>query len=857
MAGFSDEELQASIDRFLERQLAVPTTSSGSRDVVALRDSIFAMLTAALLLRPDSYFYVLYLAKNKLQALVIDQLADLQDIIEAAPNSTRQAKPIGSTADLVAARAATLELGAGLNTRRGGVRGSIGPAVERFRRSISRFVSTELTKNVVDGSDVIETGPEIRTTIGTAWARCVERQAKIQELVDRLQRALTDYESISLPEKAVRDLVGRIQDRLQELETILVGPAAIASSREAMLDLLTARTLLTRASGFRNPEVVLAPKKGDPVSGELVDSSGDEASLTGYITAPFNYGPDSTLELELSGVPVSIALPGYSNAELRSQELTFPSGPTNPSDIRVFVNLGTTVLVTSASLFSGGNTPPWSTGSDAADKLDSLLSPSGVGVSWDSETNQLVFRSSSTTDSSALSFLADTSNEASFVDWAFGTQRRIARATPVSIEAVIEALASQHPALGAETVVWAPPVSFGGAITGLFEEDSLVWEILDSGDDAVGSLTARTITSPIKNFEGLGIRSGMYIVVTAPTSETFEILSVDGNVLTVQGLPESAVLTYYIGEYRPWLAEARVELVDPVRPANTGYYRISDVAPARYGLDRPLPEPLASNVVVSVYQRSLRIYSRGTTTTSTLEVVGGGAPFGLTGTSTASLSTLQLSGGDLLLRGVREGDLIELTDPIGSPIELVVTEVTPHTVSFADDPLPYQAGSWGYVIRSRRAAAFAAMQEGLEDYQGTGSYLRFSDVDLLVSRLINGARYTGEISSGIWDYSVDLGDLLSILQDYLVPREILMDKIIDTMREQGFDRAVDLFLSGQIVELFTMDHDGVSYATWLTRKAANAAREVAPVSKAARSDLVGGGTRVVGSSLVPYDPQSD
>ena len=39
-------------------------------------------------------------------------------------------------------------------------------------------------------------------------------------------------------------------------------------------------------------------------------------------------------------------------------------------------------------------------------------------------------------------------------------------------------------------------------------------------------------------------------------------------------------------------------------------------------------------------------------------------------------------------------------------------------------------------------------------------------------------------------------------------------------------------------EFFAMDPEGVSYATWLTSNAARAAREVAPVSKLAKSQNI-------------------
>ena len=69
MAGYTSDEVQAAIDKFLLGAVSVPKTHLNSRDVVAARDDVYALLTTALLLRPNVYFYVIWLAKNKLEAL--------------------------------------------------------------------------------------------------------------------------------------------------------------------------------------------------------------------------------------------------------------------------------------------------------------------------------------------------------------------------------------------------------------------------------------------------------------------------------------------------------------------------------------------------------------------------------------------------------------------------------------------------------------------------------------------------------------------------------------------------------------------------------------------------------------------
>ena len=65
MAGYTSEEVQAVIDSFLLGTVSTPSTSLNVRNTLSARDDIYALLTTTLLMRPDTYFYVILLAKNR------------------------------------------------------------------------------------------------------------------------------------------------------------------------------------------------------------------------------------------------------------------------------------------------------------------------------------------------------------------------------------------------------------------------------------------------------------------------------------------------------------------------------------------------------------------------------------------------------------------------------------------------------------------------------------------------------------------------------------------------------------------------------------------------------------------------
>lgn len=63
-----------------------------------------------------------------------------------------------------------------------------------------------------------------------------------------------------------------------------------------------------------------------------------------------------------------------------------------------------------------------------------------------------------------------------------------------------------------------------------------------------------------------------------------------------------------------------------------------------------------------------------------------------------------------------------------------------------------------------------------------------------------------------------------------------LNTILRSLREKGAERAVDILLEGNFTEFFSLDVDGVSYATHMLKSAREVAREDMPVRKVGRSD---------------------
>lgn len=853
---FTAEEVEAAVEQFLLSAISVPTTKTGARDVLTLKTGVYDLLTTALLLRPESYFYVIYLARNRLAGLLQQQIDDLTSITGIAPNSTRPAKKINSTTDLANAQAALLDLTAGLNSRTSGVRGSLGPSVDRFSRSVSGFVSGELTKNVVVAGNVTPTGEEIRSTISATWSRAIVQHEHIVELATNIANALSALESVKLPESSIRDIVGRISSRLGDIKTTMEGDAAIAQSRKSMLDLLTMRTLVTKASTFTNPELVLMPLRGDSNLISFIDSPGVEASISGNINGPYNYDPASSLALSVNGSPVSVTLPRGtkgSRAELRSKVLSPWVIPTPGDQIAFAVNRATLASVILAA---------YANGPAAAIALNAGLSAT-MAVTWDAGTSQLVFQSKNPGDTSHLRLLFDTSIRIGGRDWAFPITDVVmteVAGQPVPASEIIQAIATQTTlvsAANAETIL----ATFTGQRTATGGEEAILWNRLDSNNDLVSTGVA-AVTSPSRNFELLGVKPGMALHTTAPTAVDYAITAVSGNSLTLDPAPPAGTLTYYLGpDYRTLPDGARVQLTSGGDRNNSGFYRVAAGGGqvARVLLDRNIFSA-DSKLIATVATRLLSLTARGTTTSSgigTTTPSPGATALGLTitaGETRPQLTILQLQGaGDFLLRNVRAGDVITLTSPTSLIYNANVVGDTSSQLT-TDGGVPYEAGSWTFIVSSARSGAYVELQTASNVWLASAYVVGFNTLDTLVGRLIRGARYTGDIMAGLVGYATALATYQDEARDYVVPREQTIDNVVRTMREQGFDRALDLFLTLDVGTLFTMDDDGVSYATWLVRTSATAAREVVPVSKLGRGQQIIQEWRNVSFQPNPFEP---
>lgn len=824
MPGFTSEEVQATIDKFLLGTVSVANTSLGTRDVVAAREDIFALLTTTLLLRPESYFYIIGLARNRLESLRREQQAALDFILDSSTASAlkRRGKPVTSTVELTNARAALLNINAGINETNGSRTRSLGPEVDRFRRSVSRFVEESLVPNVVESGTPTETAGELRVRIEEVWAEVVTRDAEIRVLCTAIQDALAALSAAQLPQKAVQGIVSRMETRLDELTTALEEDVDVSIHRESMLELLTMRTLLTRVSSFRDPQQLLAPLPGDGTQVSGVTGT-TPAALTGTISGPFNVDPTALLDFE-SGAPVvpsSIALSQYSNAESRSAEIVYPITFPLVADLQLRVD---GVLYPAGSFSLATYLFPATFLAAVQLYLTTNVIPATAFLSGPA----VVIRSNSFADISSVEVLATTAGHRAFL--ALTGFERVAVCRPVEAASIIAdgvpfpgvRLTESRTEYGNVSATTAP-----GAVL----ECAKAVGLLDT------SMGGRTFTAAV-SLEGAGVRVRDAMQIG---TQLVAVVAVTGAVVTVSEdivAPNiGPAVAFRIGvDFTTTPAGSRVLVTSTGVPLNTGPYRVIAGAVGQLTVDRPFAA--VGDAVSAVVVRSLLVaHAPGATVSDGITAwppSAGAIAVGYVPSPTqvqAGFSTLLFTGIDLLARGVSTGDqLVVNTTPTTTTTAVSAVALDTAVVSPA---VPYFTGSLSYRLESARYLSWAALVADVAAFIATTT---FKAADFAVTRLLTGAAPTPLLSVG---GPIDLyrADILALdaIQSYEVPFERVMDNILRMLVEQGFDRAADLLTTLQIEEMFSMHVDGVSYSTNLVREASEVTRQVAPQSRFAKS----------------------
>ena len=819
---YTTEELEAIVDSYLLTKVEVPRFDSQTRNTLAVRDAVYDLLTAALFLKPDALFYVVWLAKNRATGSLDAELALIDAIIDAASKlDDRAVYKVEAVTDLTRAEAALLELNGVMNSSTG-LKNAAVPAVQKFRSSIEAFARTELQKNVVDGGDVVETPDELRALIYTKWQDARALRVTNRAEVTAVTNALASFEGVRLQTRILARIVSKMRTRLAEIKTVMQGDSAIEQSREAFLELLAQRTLLTKAASFKTPQRIV-------FSGRLtlLDSPGTPPTISGAaFSAPFMHRADAGFSVQTEDVvECEVTFGRDTRAALRSIPLlSFPLA------LATLLPPATISLIRDSAMapasFTFGADPV--SGLALAAAIQAGLSLAADEVVWDALNSELVIYGGDGLESYA-ELVVTTAAEANFVAAAYPGVPLAAEATPSDVAFVAETLALAASGAAARAAVF----DAGAGPLGRFQGISSGSSVYSSGAMGFADLVSTTQWENADvDLVALGVRPGDVLLVGLTT---LVITSVAATSFTT----ESTVLApgtygFNTGADLRGIPVGAAVRISAERP-DGGDYRVVAPLPGDLGNQLRLDRALNSvDVGFEVSDHRVGFRGRTTAVSSTLEILDATTPpptpglaaMGHVGSGPVHAEVTRASSGtDLLLAGVRVGDKVTL-DPAGVR---EVAAIGPYYL----DMIPGVLAPLTQAATVERPAhiAFDAMVAALA---AAGTEADPAALDLVVARLIRGARYTPQAAAVLNAHRAYLAALRAALAAFQVAKEKSIDFVARTMEEQGMDRALDLFLGLNFTTLFGLEPDAVSYSTNFVRRAAETTRAVAPASKGAR-----------------------
>lgn len=310
MADYSKAELLNEVSKVFRAGLD-PGRDGGTLNTATEYQQLLEMSSITFLFQPDSVFYIARLAANRLNGILLQEVAVLEDILVSLDDLSQIGAPVRDTATLSNAKTAVLSLDAAQSvTNR--------PESQRFSRQMDIFAE-QLKKNLVSVERrglFVRPREEARDLIQANLLTLSELHTRLLAQIFALRDALTDFLSLDLPSMVSASVLSVISDRLQSTIDELNSTSDInniAASRRLFLETLANKISVKILSTFTDPTEFKfrGPQRPIPSTmkhlGQVVGQGTPASVLTS--AGPWALPISSPLVLSVSGgTPVSIDL---------------------------------------------------------------------------------------------------------------------------------------------------------------------------------------------------------------------------------------------------------------------------------------------------------------------------------------------------------------------------------------------------------------------------------------------------------------------------------------------------------------------------------------------------------------------
>src|SRR6478735_5100789 len=295
MANYTNDEIQAAVEKIIRSTVRHPLGSLGERQVNVSFNDLQEAASGVYILNYNAPYYTLYLGVTRLLDALQVQASTIAELIDAVQATKRPVTPVKDLTNLANARAALEELQSAVSARSQGFNDiQAVPAFRRYAANLDAFLETQ-SPNIkakdtlgingliqgVEGADasdgsnadtqtngqvngsfaIVDTPAGARGKIPSLVTTMKQQQDELVRRVELLAGAMEDFGKLNLPQLAAQGVITRAREVLSQHYADLAAldeNTRLAKLRDVALDLIAQRPLVERYGAGLAPSQYVA-----------------------------------------------------------------------------------------------------------------------------------------------------------------------------------------------------------------------------------------------------------------------------------------------------------------------------------------------------------------------------------------------------------------------------------------------------------------------------------------------------------------------------------------------------------------------------------------------------------------------
>jgi len=246
MAGYTDSEIEAAVERFVKSSISVERDPLGPIDADSNFNEVVQLISSTLIFDPNAIFYLIYLVTNRLNKDVEQAVEYVEDVEQAIREMGRRTTEVTRTTLLGDAAAALLDVDRILTDKEV----ISAQSFNRYVSSLERFTEASLAPNIRSGGEIIRPPQKARAAsistlslLDALWSDILGRVDQLDEILDEFNGLDLAVKTAQSSVRKVRSDIRDLQDTFEDTETTKDGK--IAETRDAYLRLAAGKAVLT------------------------------------------------------------------------------------------------------------------------------------------------------------------------------------------------------------------------------------------------------------------------------------------------------------------------------------------------------------------------------------------------------------------------------------------------------------------------------------------------------------------------------------------------------------------------------------------------------------------------------------